>query len=230
MKLKYMLPEYDQTTFHCVDDLVRMCYPNLRNNAQGYSKYSLGQISTKVVGLSGTDAHYIASNSNNPAHPLNGICSHNGSGYFKIWLNPVMKPHSLLFELTLIHELCHGYLGPGKMHNAEWRAFYGKAVIMYSRLMNAALTDVEWQVKHTIRRYRTEENPEEPFAAHLVMATRELEQVISDAERNMNHIRRDFIRMREMRETCHASTLATTPTPAYLASLPKKAGTGFPSK
>jgi hypothetical protein len=227
--MRYLLPEYDIETFRGIDDLVRLCYHNPLNMLWGYPWYSLTQIGTTHEGLKPGDIQYIESN-DAPDSQLNGVCFHDGSESFKVWLNPTLEPHSLLFELTLIHELCHGYLGSKKMHNAEWRAYYGKALILYSQLVNPALRDVEWQVKHIVRRYRSEELPEEAFAEHSLNAELELEAIIQDVNSNIRHIEQDFLQLKEMRNGCHASTSVTTPTPAYLASLPRKVGTGFPLK
>jgi hypothetical protein len=227
--MRYLLPEYDRGAFNSVDDLVRMCYHNPLNGLWGYPWHSLGQISTTHNGLKLENVQYIKSN-NGPGNQLNGVCFHDGTDFFKIWLNPSLEPHSVLFELTLIHELCHGYLGSKKMHNAEWRAYYGKAVILYSQLINLNLRDVEWQIKHTIRRYRSEELPDESFADYSLNCELELEAILRAVNDNIVNIERDFLKLKEMRNGCHASTSVTTPTPAYLASLPRKVGTGFPLK
>lgn len=222
--MRYLLPEYDLAAFQAIDDLVRMCYYNPLNKLWGYPWNSLGQISTTHTGLKLENIEYIQSN-NGPGNQLNGVCFHDGSDFFKVWLNPSLEPHSLLFELTLIHELCHGYLGSDKMHNAEWRAYFGKVLILYSQLINPKLRDVEWQVKHTIRRYRSEELPDEQFSDYSLNCELELEAILKDVHSNIVNIERDFLQLKEMRKGCHASTSVTTPTPAYLASLPRKAGT-----
>ncbi len=227
--MKYLLTDYDRDQFNQLDDLVRLCYYNPLNGRWGFPWTQLSQIGTSLEGLEDDNARYIESN-NSPSNTLNGVCFHNRD-YFKVWLNPDMASGDLLFELTLIHELCHGYMGP-VMHSLRWREFYGMAIIMYAHLLNPAFTntDPEWQLKHTIRRYRNEEEDKNKlFAEHLEASNLELERTVGLVERNINRVTRDFKKLQEMR-TCQRSTSNTTPTPAYLASLPKKVGTALPLK
>jgi hypothetical protein len=228
--MRYLLTEYDKDRFHTIDDLVRLCYFNPLNNLWGYPWKDLAQIGTDMRGLAQPDVQYIEANSS-PVSQLNGVCFHKGDE-FQVWLNPDMPPGSLLFELTLIHELCHGYVGPS-MHGKIWRKYYSICLMMYGWLLNDDfLASVpEWQIKHTIRRYRNEEEDAgKQFSEHMEASDLEMNHVIQYTEQNKPRIARDFRKLQEMRKGCHASTSATTPTPAYLASLPKKAGTGFPSK
>jgi hypothetical protein len=224
--MRYLLSEYDRDRFNTIDDLVRLCYFNPLNNLWGYPWKGLAQIGTDMHGLAESDVQYIESNSS-PTSQLNGVCFHKGDE-FKIWLTPDMVPGDLLFELTLIHELCHGYIGPS-MHGKAWRKYYSICLMMYGWLLNDDfLSSVpEWQVKHTIRRYRNEEEDFGlDFAEHLEASDREMEHVIQHTELNRPRIARDFRQLQEMREGCHESTSHTTPTPAYLAYQLKRVGTG----
>lgn len=226
--MRYLLPKYDIKYFHRLDDLARLCYtdPTGKGNLP---TSSLRQIGDTEVGLSYDNLDYIEANSS-PDDQLNGVCFHEGNNAFKIWLNPDMDPKSMLFDVTLLHELCHGYLGPNSMHGRDWRRYFGVALVMYSRLINPKFTDAEWQVRHTIRRYRTEEDPIEDFNVFNDGCNFEEKAVKLRVEANVGRIRTDLYQLQEMREGCHSSTSATTPTPAYLASLPRKAGTGSPLK
>jgi hypothetical protein len=228
--MRYLLTEYDRDRFNEIDDLVRLCYHNTLNGLWGYPWKELQQIGTTMDGLATTDVEYIESNST-PVSTLHGVCFHKGDK-FDIWLAPDMKPGDLLFELTLMHELCHGYIGPS-MHGHAWRKYYSVCLMMYGWLLNEEfLSQVpEWQVKHIIRRYRNEEEDfGKDFSEHLEASDKEMNRVVQFTERNRPRIIRDFHQLQEMRKGCHASTSRSTPTPAYLAQLQLKAGVGFPLK
>ena len=228
--MRYLLGEYDKDRFNQIDDLVRLCYFNPLNNLWGYPWKELSQIGTRMDGLAESDVQYIEANSS-PVNTLNGVCFHKGDE-FKVWLNPDMTPGDLLFELTLMHELCHGYVGP-VMHGKAWRKYFGVCLIMYGWLLNEQFlhSDPEWQVKHPIRRYRTEEEDlTKPFSDHMLASDSELEAVITVAENNKPRIARDFRKLQEMRKGCHESTSDMTPTPAYLAHQLKRVGTESLSK
>lgn len=228
--MRYLLADYDPARFTQIDDVVRLCYFNPLNRLWGYPWKQLLQIGTTMDGLAPSDVDYIEANMD-PVSTLNGVCFHKGEE-FAVWLNPDMRPGELLFELTLIHELCHGYLGRG-MHGEAWRKYFGTAVIMYAELLNPSFaeTQPEWQVKHTIRRYRSEEEDKYTnFGDHIAASDLELEKVIGHVEKHIHRVTRDFHTTQEMRKGCHESSLVTTPTPAYLACLQLKAGMGFPSK
>lgn len=220
--MRYLLSDYDQERFNTIDDLVRLCYFDL-SVAFKTPVFTLGQISTTKQWLTLDDKEYIESFGN----ILNGVCFH-GPKSFKVWLSPTLKPGDLLFELTLIHELCHGYIGP-IMHSRQWRRFFGRAVILYGELLNPSFaeTQPEWQVKHTIRRYRGEEKPEESYGDLVLASDDELEIVVDDMNRHMKRLLQDWDKLQEMRKVCQKSSSNTTPTPAYLASLQKDLGTGY---
>jgi hypothetical protein len=226
--MKYRLNDYDRDAFHRIDDLVRLCHADTRDRLKDPWR-GLEAIQTSEEGLTEGNITYIQENSG-PGEYLNGVCFHNSPAHlFTVWINPELQPGSLLHELTLIHELCHGYLGPG-MHGRLWRRYYGVALVLYNELINPSLQDVDWQIKHTIRRYRSEEDPIEDYSDFVGGCISEQDAIQLRVNRNINRIRHDFERLQEMRKGCHASTSAITPTPAYLASLPKKVGMGFPSK
>lgn len=225
--MRYLLPDYDVNRFQLIDDLVRLCYFNPLNNKWGYPWNQLTQIGVTHDGLSESNLLYIESNSD-PVNTLNGVCFH-GPEDFKIWLNPDIDAGSLIFELTLLHELCHGYIGP-VMHGKTWRRYFGRVLILYGQLVDPDFQDAEWHVKHTVRRYWSEEHPKAAYSEQVIQSDLELETVISDVEKNYRRITEDFNQLQEMRKGCHASTSATTPTPAYLASLPRKVGTESLSK
>lgn len=226
--MRYLLTDYDRRRFDKLDDVVRLCYFDL-SIAFKTPVFRLGQIGTTMDGLSNADIEYVESYKES-ADTLNGCCFH-GNKDFKIWINPNLMSSKLLLELTILHELCHGYIGP-IMHSRQWRRFYGRAVILYAHLLNPDLVaaDPEWQVKHTIRRYRGEQYPNENYGELVYTSEIELETVVDDMERNMRRLCRDFEQLQEMRERCHASTSGSTPTPAYLALQQLKAGTVSPLK
>lgn len=221
--MRYLLPELDIERFRHLDDLVRLNYQHHITGKWGFPHTYLSQIGTTFVGLSDDDVEYIESN-NSATDQLNGVCFHAGQEAFKIWMNPELAPDSLLFEMTILHELCHGYLGPGTMHNRLWRRYYGVVLSMYSALVNPKLLDVDWQVRHIIRRYRTEDIPNEDYGVFDDACNFEVKAVKRRVESNINRVRMDLKALAEMRKGCLASTSSSTPTPAYLASLPRKAG------
>lgn len=223
--MKYQLADFDPARFRKLDDLVRLCFFDL---SQVFKSpiYRLGQIGTTTEGLTPDDVKYVESN-NSPVAQLNGVCFHgSGSKVFKIWMNPDMAPGSLLYELVLMHELCHGYLGP-QMHSRTWRRFFGRAILLYAELLNPSFkeTDPEWQVKHTIRRYRGEQHPHDNYGDLVYHSELELEAITEDMERNITRLCQDFNQLQEMRQGCHGSSSNSTPTRVYLASALKKAGT-----
>jgi len=224
--MKYLLTEYDINRFYMLDDLVRLCYADPMNK-WGYGRNRLAQIGTTRNGLSESNINYIESNSD-PVDTLNGVCFH-GAADFKIWLNPDIKAGSLLFELTLLHELCHGYIGP-LMHGKAWRRYFGRVLILYGEFINPDFQDAEWQLKHTVRRYWSEENPQAEYNKLVEQSHDELETVVYDVKHHRQRIERDYLRLQEMRESCRKSTSNSTPIPGYLASLLAKAGTEYPLK
>lgn len=218
--MKYLLTKYDINRFHMLNDLVRLCYFNPMN-MWGSPQNRLAQVGTTRNGLSESNINYIESNSD-PVDVLNGVCFH-GNNDFKVWINPDIKAGSLLFELTLLHELCHGYIGP-IMHGRVWRRYFGRALIFYGKLVNPEFHDAEWQLKHTVRRYWGEENPEAPYNTLVAQSHDELETVVYDVEKNLQRFERDYTQLQEMRESCRKSSSNTTQTPDYLALQLKKAG------
>lgn len=226
--MRYLLADYDRNRFDKIDDLVRLCYFNPLNTLWGYPWKELNQIGTTFKGLANDDVEYIEANTD-PMNTLNGVCFH-GTDDFKIWLNPDMRPGGLLFELTLIHELCHGYIGSATMHGESWRRYFGTAVMMYGELLNPqfAETQPEWQVKHTIRRYWGEENPKKPYGELVAKTDEELEAVLDHVDNHVRRISSDFHQLQEMRKACLASGSRTTPTRDYLTSQQAKVGMGYP--
>lgn len=225
--MKYLLPEYDIERFDQLSDLVHLCYYDPLNNRWGFPGNKLTQIGTSTEGLSTTDVYYIESYGS-PVDRLNGVCFH-GKDTFKVWLHPdLLAGDRLLFELTLLHELCHGYIGPC-MHSKAWRRFFGRVVLLYGELINPSYgeSDPEWQVKHNIRRYWGEENPKASYNECVEQSRLELETVVKDVEQNHRRITYEFHQFKEVRKACPKSSSNSTPTPAYLALQLKKAGTGL---
>lgn len=226
--MRYMLHDYSETTFRSIDDLVRLCFRN-EFGARTLPFRGLSQIGNTYEGLSPANIDYI-DRENSLNQPLNGVCFHSGKQpeLFTIWMSPNLEPYSMTFEFVLIHELCHGYLGPTVLHGKQWRQYFGRTLLLYSKLINTlAEPDIDWQLKHIVRRYRTEDNLNEDFSSHVEMCNRELKWMYGFIEKYGNIITSEFHQLQEMRK-CQKFLSNSTPTPAYLASLRKKAGMASP--
>ncbi len=56
---------------------------------------------------------------------------------FDIWINPdVVEPENPNFSATVLHELCHGYLGTEKEHNKTWRRLYARVLFHYDHAIS----------------------------------------------------------------------------------------------
>jgi len=57
--------------------------------------------------------------------------SPNNSMEFDIWVNPDVVDETDRFRATILHELCHGYIGVGKGHNEQWRRLHARVLYHY---------------------------------------------------------------------------------------------------
>lgn len=227
--MRYLLRGFDVDRFYALDDLVRLCYRDK------WGRYNYPWRTPRLLvdteeGLTPGDLEYINSSEyskDDPANQLNGVCFHEAGGEsFKVWINPAMKPGDLLYELVLLHELCHGYLGPDILHGKEWRLYFGRVLSLYAILVNPTFYDVEWQVGWTLRRYLRESEPGIDTERFAKVFEQEKNWVTGAVTKYGPRIIQEYERLTEMRKGCHGFTSHTTPTPAYLAYQLKRVGTG----
>ena len=57
--------------------------------------------------------------------------SPNNGTEFDLWFNPQHVENTPRFRATVLHELCHGYIGVGKSHNDQWRRLYTRVLCHY---------------------------------------------------------------------------------------------------
>lgn len=64
---------------------------------------------------------------------LRAICSPspNNDYEFDLWFNPAVLDNTSRFQATILHELCHGYIGVDKGHNDQWRRLYTRTLFHY---------------------------------------------------------------------------------------------------
>lgn len=229
--MRYLLRGFDVDRFYELDDLVRLCYRD-QWGRRNYPWRAPRLLVDTEEGLTSENLEYISGFSkDDPSNQLNGVCFHEPGGEsFKVWMNPALAPGSLIYELVLLHELCHGYLGSNILHGKEWRLYFGRVLSLYPMLINPTFHDAEWQVGHTIRRYRRETDPSEDRETFERMVEREKAWVAGFVVKYGSRVVQEYERLAEMRKGCHGFTSHMTPTPAYLAYQLKRVGTGSRSK
>jgi hypothetical protein len=57
--------------------------------------------------------------------------SPNNQREFDIWFHPEVVGTNPRFTSTVLHELCHGYLGVEKGHNEQWRRLHARVLYHY---------------------------------------------------------------------------------------------------
>lgn len=229
--MKYLLRGFDVDRFYELDDLVRLCYRDQWGRIN-YPWRTPRLLVDTEEGLTPDNLQYIAGfSTDNPANQLNGVCFHEPGGEtFKIWMNPALEPGSLLYEIVMLHELCHGYLGSNILHGKEWRLYFGRVLSLYPMLLNSTFQDAEWQVGHTIRRYLREGDPSITTEEFARTFEREKNWITEFVVKYGPRVIRDYEQLAEMRKGCHGFTSPSTPTPAYLAYQLKRVGTGYRSR
>lgn len=160
--MRYNLEGYAETDFLVADRLVRSVFM-----APGRVDVwnSLRRVTTDPKDVS---VHYrkeIYERASQTTH-LRAACvpvSHNAYE-FDLWINPaIVSSTDEPFKATLLHELCHGYLGSHKGHERDWRRFYTRTLYHYHRQVHPlehleSLVDlVFWRYTNRVKDERTHE-------------------------------------------------------------------------
>ncbi len=130
--MKYNLEGYAEADFLVSDRLVRSVF---LSSGRGDIWNSLRRVSTDTKDVSPLYRREIHEKALGPAH-LRAACipvQHNGYE-FDIWVNAdIVSSTDEPFKATLLHELCHGYLGTHKGHERSWRRLYARTLYHYHR-------------------------------------------------------------------------------------------------
>lgn len=98
-----------------------------------------------------------------------GVCFQDGDN-FDIWISPsYIDPTKDLYIDTVLHELCHGYLGLYN-HNQRWKRFYGRVLYQYHALVKPI--DIEGLITTALDRY-TKQGQDESYPKYLARLDQE---------------------------------------------------------
>lgn len=93
-----------------------------------------------------------------------GVCfKETNSNTFDIWVTPAFRTNSDWYRTTVLHELCHGYLGL-YVHNHRWRRFFGRVLYHYQAIVQPI--GMETLLPNAIRR-DTEQGRDESWPKYL---------------------------------------------------------------
>lgn len=164
--------------FDKADRLVRA---TLRRNGP-----QLRLITSDSAELTPTDRDYVQQNTD-----CLGVCF-SEDDVFDIWISPSLKdPSNSFYRDTVLHELCHGYLGE-YTHNVRWRRFFGKILYHYSDLVYPL--KVNPQVSRMITRY-TRTGKTETASEYRLRREYEHGSIALQAMEEVTHVSRVFTRM-----------------------------------
>lgn len=160
--MRYNIEGYAETDFQVMDRLVRSVFL-----ASGRVDVwnTLRRVTTKTNEVSPMYRQEIHDKTLSGA-TLRAACipvQHNGYE-FDIWVNPtIVSERDEPFKATLLHELCHGYLGTHMGHERSWRRFYTRTLWHYHRQI-APLSHLEplvdlvfWRYTKRVKGERTHE-------------------------------------------------------------------------
>lgn len=182
MKYNLDFPEQDFTK---LDALVRA---TLLASGRVETWNSVRRVTTNIDDLERVRRHVVTQSLSTQGE-LRGITfasTHNGSE-FDVWINPsIVDADNPNFRATVIHELCHVYLGTKRGHDKTWRRLYARALFHYHHVVSLiehykALVDMtNWRytkraksesTSEFLRRINTDRE------AWIVQAVSELERV-----------------------------------------------------
>lgn len=87
-----------------------------------------------------------------------GVCFKNHKvDTFDIWISPAFKSDSNAYKDTILHELCHGYLGAYK-HGHRWLRFFGRVLYAYDTIVEPISR--ETQLPNALLRYMKQHSDE----------------------------------------------------------------------
>lgn len=123
--------DFPEEDFQNADKLVRAAIL-ARGRVQNWN--SLRKVTTVSRDVPTKHRHRIDEGLNSPTevlHAITLVCPHN-EYEFDLWINPVVvHPTKGNFRATILHELCHGYLGVARGHDSSWRRLYARVLFHY---------------------------------------------------------------------------------------------------
>jgi hypothetical protein len=124
---------------------------------------------------------------NRGAETLDAVAFEQPNGDFDIWVSPELDPETPYFHQTLLHELCHGYLGVLKGHNHLWKELYTRVLYHYNDLVED-LGDVTSFVNHILTwgKYNPRlknESLDDFSLRRLQVQSRYLDQVLAERDK-----------------------------------------------
>jgi hypothetical protein len=125
--MKYEL-DFDVNEFKRIDRVVRA---TILANGRVNTWNSPRLVTTNNKALHKRHTAVCEEGANNDVRAICFRCTHNPHE-FDIWVNPILTSHDVHYRVTLLHELCHGYIGPEKGHGGQWRRLFARALIHYS--------------------------------------------------------------------------------------------------
>lgn len=127
--MKYNLP-FPEQDFTELDALVRATFLASGRIDQWHS---VRRVTTDIDDLERVRRPVVAQSLSEPGE-IRGFTftSTYNPSEFDLWLNPsVVDTANPNFRATLIHELCHGYLGTKHGHDKVWRRLYTRVLFHY---------------------------------------------------------------------------------------------------
>jgi hypothetical protein len=151
--LRYDL-ELERAKFAEADRVVRAV---LLRSGKALNIYMPGLVTSDQEQLAPKDKSYILDNPSSL-----GVCfKDNDSNSFDIWVSPSFDPNHIGYKDTVLHELCHGYLGAYK-HSHRWLRFFGRVLCAY----DAIVEPMENQLPNALRRYM-DQHPDENYGKYM---------------------------------------------------------------
>lgn len=128
-RISYDLLGFDEQDFADADRLVRA---TLISQGRVPSQNRLVTITQDWGKLKRQDREYAKANNGTDAICFVGSRPET----FDVWVNPNLNPDTAYFRETLVHELCHGYVGIAYGHRPRWRNFFARTLSHYDTLVS----------------------------------------------------------------------------------------------
>lgn len=190
--MRYNIEGYAETDFLVADRLVRSVFM-----APGRVEVwnSLRRVTTDPREVSSEYREEIYEQANSSAL-LRAACIpvQQNSYEFDLWVNPaIVSATDEPFKATLVHELCHGYLGTSNGHERPWRRFYTRALYHYHRQIHP-LEHLDSLVDLVFWRY-TKRGKDERTHEFLKRIRQDKQDAIAYAELEADRVQQIFKRI-----------------------------------
>lgn len=154
--LKYDIPNFPVEAFMDADRLVRAV---VLSNGRGAPIHFPRLVTHKRDTFDSDLPEYLKT----AGDGLDGQARGRGSqAPFDMWINPKLDTSTAIFHETLLHELCHGYVGTDHGHERNWRQFFSRAIWHYNELVSPVSLSpgkrVEAMLKTYTRRTKSEQD------------------------------------------------------------------------